>query len=86
MSNNGLDNIDDLFQSAEEDGLTGQTMDLVVANLNGPTMVGAVGMPLDEIESNEVTLAMNIIDRSSSVTSSVSNSPSVPPSRCRTWK
>ena len=32
--NNGLGNLDDLFQSAQDDGLTDDTMDLVIANLN----------------------------------------------------
>ncbi|MFQ5400453.1 MAG: hypothetical protein ACE5E7_12755 [Anaerolineae bacterium] len=67
MSNNGLGNLDDLFQSAQDDGLTKDTMDLVVANLNGPTMMTAVGAPLDRLASNEVTLAMNIIDMSGSM-------------------
>ena len=66
-NNHGLDNLDDLFQSAQNDGLTNNTMDLVVSNLNGPTMIQAVGVGLDEIMSNEVTLAMNIIDRSGSM-------------------
>ena len=68
MSNNGLGNLDDLFQSAQDDGLTDDTLNLVVSNLNGPTMIGAVGVSLDELASNEVTLAMNIIDMSSSMT------------------
>jgi hypothetical protein len=42
-------------------------MDLVVANLNGPAMVGAVGVPLAALATNEVTLAMNIIDMSGSM-------------------
>lgn len=63
----GLGNIDDIFQSAHEDGLTDNTMDLVVANLDGPTMMTAVGMPLDQLATNEVTLAMNIIDMSGSM-------------------
>ena len=67
MSNNGLGNLDNLFQSARNDGLTDNTMDLVVANLNGPTMATAVGTPLDKLASNEVTLAMNIIDMSGSM-------------------
>lgn len=66
---NGLDNLDNLFQSAQDDGLTNQTMDLVVANLNGPTMLTAVGTPLDQLASNDVTLAMNIIDMSGSMNS-----------------
>lgn len=64
---NGLGNLDDLFQSARADGLTQDTMDLVVSNLNGPTMMTAVGAPLDQLASNEVTLAMNIIDMSGSM-------------------
>ena len=62
-----LDNLDDLFASAEDDGLTDDTMDLVVANLNGPTMTGAVGVALDKLAATDVTLAMNIIDRSGSM-------------------
>jgi hypothetical protein len=63
----GLGNFDDLFQSARDDGLTADTMDLVVSNLNGPTMMTAVGTPLDQLVTNEVTLAMNIIDMSGSM-------------------
>jgi len=66
--NNGLGNLDDLFQSAQDDGLTDDTLDLVISNLNGPTMTTAVGIPLDELTSSEVTLAMNIIDMSGSMT------------------
>jgi len=68
MSDNGLGNIDDLFQSAQQDGLTDDTMDLVVSNLNSPTMLAPVGVGLDDLASNDVTLAMNIIDMSSSMT------------------
>ncbi len=63
----GLGNLDDLFQSAREDGLTGDTMDIVVSNLNGPTMMSAVGVPLHALTTNEVTLAMNIVDMSGSM-------------------
>ena len=62
-----IDNIDDLFNSAADDGLTDDTMDLVIANLNGPTMTGAVGVGLDKLAATEITLAMNIIDRSGSM-------------------
>ncbi|MFW6097373.1 MAG: hypothetical protein ACOC9Z_04820 [Chloroflexota bacterium] len=64
---NGLGDLDDLFRSARQDGLTGETMDLVVSNLNGPTMMGAVGAPLDSLATNDVTLAMNIVDMSGSM-------------------
>lgn len=67
MGINGLGNLDDLFQSAQDDGLTNNTMDLVVANLNGPTMTGAVGIPLAQLGTNEVMLAMNILDMSGSM-------------------
>ncbi|WP_420628094.1 vWA domain-containing protein [Candidatus Leptofilum sp.] len=66
-NNNGLGNLDNLFQSAQADGLTDNTMDLVISNLNGPTMATAVGTPLHQLTSNEVTLAMNIIDMSGSM-------------------
>jgi hypothetical protein len=68
MNNTGLGNLDDLFQSAQDDGLTDDTLDLLVSNLNGPTMATAVGVPLDQLASSEVTLAMNIIDMSGSMT------------------
>lgn len=67
MNSNGLGNLDDLFQSAEADGLTADTLDLMISNLNGPTMATAVGIPLDQLSTNEVTLAMNIIDMSGSM-------------------
>lgn len=69
MSNQtGLGNLDDLFQSARDDGLTDDTLNLVVSNLNGPTMMGPVGTPLSQLATNDVTLAMNIIDMSGSMT------------------
>ena len=64
---NGLGNLDDLFQSVQDDGLGDDTMDLLVANLHGPTMATAVGTPLDQLASADVTLAMNIIDMSGSM-------------------
>jgi hypothetical protein len=66
MNSNNFDNIDDLFQSAQADGLTDDTMGLVNANLNGLSLA-AVGAPLSQLTSNEVTLAMNIIDMSGSM-------------------
>jgi hypothetical protein len=66
-SSTGLGNLDELFQSAQDDGLTDETMGLVVANLDGPTMMAAVGTPLDQLATNEVTLVMNIIDMSGSM-------------------
>jgi hypothetical protein len=63
----GLDNLDDLFRAAQDDGLTGDTLDLVVNNLDGPTMMAPVGVALGQLASNEITLAMNIIDMSGSM-------------------
>ncbi|MDJ0753474.1 MAG: VWA domain-containing protein [Ardenticatenaceae bacterium] len=68
MANNGLVNLDKLFKGAADDGLTNSTIDLVVSNLNGPTMTQTVGVGLDELGVTEVTLAMNIIDMSGSMT------------------
>ena len=67
MSDNGLGDLDALFQSAQDDGLTGDSLDLVISNLNSPTMTGSVGIPLNQLASNDVTLAMNIIDMSGSM-------------------
>lgn len=66
-NNHGLGNLDDLFQSARQDGLTDDTMDLIISNLDGPTMMGAVGTPLNALATNDVTLAMNIVDMSGSM-------------------
>ncbi|MCA9979222.1 MAG: hypothetical protein KDD89_00235 [Anaerolineales bacterium] len=63
----GLGNLDDLFQQAQQDGLTDNTLDLVIANLNGPTMTQPVGQSLDQLASTDITLAMNIIDMSGSM-------------------
>lgn len=66
-NNHGLGNLDDLLRSARDDGLTGDTIDLVVSNLDGPTMMSAVGAPLNALMSSELTLAMNIVDMSGSM-------------------
>lgn len=65
---NGFGNLDDLFQSAQADGLTDDTLDLVATNLNNVALT-SIGTPLDQLASNEVTLAMNIIDMSGSMAS-----------------
>lgn len=67
MNKTGLGNLDDLFKAAGDDGLTDDTLGLVVSNLNGPTMTQAVGVGLDKLESNDITLAMNILDMSGSM-------------------
>ncbi len=67
MTNNGLGNLDDLFQSAQDDGLTADSLDLVIANLNGAAVATAVHTPLDQLATNDVTLAMNILDMSGSM-------------------
>ena len=66
VQNNVLD-LDQLVQGAKKDGLTGRTLDLVVSNLNGPTMTQAVGVGLDQLGTSAVTLTMNIIDMSGSM-------------------
>jgi hypothetical protein len=70
MNNNcdpdGLGNLDDLFQSAQADGLSSATLDLVATNLNDMALA-SIGVPLQQLTSNEVTLAMNIIDMSGSM-------------------
>lgn len=67
MSKNNLLDLDRLFAGAANDGLTEDTMGLVVSNLNGPTMTHAIGVGLDELGVADVTLAMNIIDMSGSM-------------------
>lgn len=69
MTNKGVGSLDDLFQAAQDDGLTADALDLVIANLNGPAVITAVHTPLDQLATNDVTLAMNIIDMSGSMAS-----------------
>lgn len=72
-NNPGLGNLDDLFQAAQADGLTDDSLDLVISNLNGPAVLTAVHTPLDQLASSEVTLAMNILDMSGSMASHAPN-------------
>lgn len=69
MTQHGLGDLDSLFQQAQQDGLSADTLDLVISNLNGPTMTQPVGQPLNQLASTEITLAMNIIDMSGSMMS-----------------
>lgn len=72
-NNPGLGNLDDLFQSAQADGLTDDSLDLVISNLNGPAVMTAVHTPLSQLTTNEVTLAMNILDMSGSMAAHAPN-------------
>ena len=67
MTHHGLGNLDNLFQQAQQDGLSDDALDLIISNLNGPTMTQPVGQSLSQLASTDVTLAMNIIDMSGSM-------------------
>lgn len=67
MSNHGVGDIDGLFRAARADGLADGTIGLVVSNLNGPTLMQPIGVSLHDLSRNDVTLVMNIIDMSGSM-------------------
>ncbi len=66
-TNHGFFDLDELLDGARADGLTGDTLDLVISNLNGPTMMQPIGVGLHELGASAITLAMTILDRSGSM-------------------
>jgi hypothetical protein len=61
-----------LFQSSQQSGMSRQSVDLMVQNLDAQTGLGCVGAQVDDLNTDDVTLLVMIIDQSSSM-GSVSN-------------
>lgn len=56
-----------LFQDSQQNGLSVQTVDLLVQNLGGQAALGCVGAQVDDLNTDDVTLLVTIIDQSSSM-------------------
>jgi hypothetical protein len=56
-----------LFQDSQQDGLSQQSVDLMIQNLNGQAALGCVGAQVDDLNTDDVTLLVTIIDESSSM-------------------
>lgn len=65
MSSNDLQN---LFNQ-QNSGMSRQTVDLMIQNLDAQTGLGCVGAQVDDLNTDDVTLLAVIIDASSSMTS-----------------
>lgn len=63
MSNN----LQSLFQNAQNSGLSQQSVNLLVQNLNGQAGLGCVGAQVDDLNTDDVTLLVTIIDQSGSM-------------------
>lgn len=60
-------NEQDLIQSAQADGLSAQSVGILVNNLNPVSIAGAAGTSIQDLMGDDVTLYVRVIDRSSSM-------------------
>ncbi|MBI4136646.1 hypothetical protein HY469_01135 [Candidatus Roizmanbacteria bacterium] len=59
--------VQSLFQSAQEEGLSIEAAGILVNNLNGVTVAGAAGAQVDDLAGDEATLYVRIIDKTGSM-------------------
>lgn len=64
MSDN---NLQSLFDNAQDEGLSAATTGILVNNLNGNTIAGAQGASVDDLTGDEATLFVRVIDRTGSM-------------------
>ncbi|HRE47569.1 MAG TPA: vWA domain-containing protein [Aggregatilineales bacterium] len=62
-------NLHSLFQNAQSNGLSRQSVDLLVQNLDGQTGLGCVGAQVDDLNTDDVTLLAVLLDESGSMDS-----------------
>lgn len=67
MSQNNMSSQQISIQSAAQDGLSEETVGLLVNNLSAATMAGAAGTSVDDLAGDEVTLFVRVIDRTGSI-------------------
>ena len=58
-----------LFQSSQQSGMSRQSVDLMVQNLDAQTGLGCVGAQIDDLNTDDVTLLVVILDQSGSMNS-----------------
>src|ERR1043166_1894040 len=56
-----------LIEGAAQDGLSAQTIDVLVNNLTPITAAGAAGTSIDDLAGDEVTLYVRVIDATGSM-------------------
>ncbi|MEO0564428.1 MAG: hypothetical protein AAF125_20155, partial [Chloroflexota bacterium] len=56
-----------LFQSSQQSGMSRQSVDLMVQNLDAQMGLGCVGAQVDDLNTDDVTLLVIILDQSSSM-------------------
>lgn len=64
MSSNDLQS---LFQSSQQSGMSRQSVDLMIQNLDAQTGLGCVGAQVDDLNTDDVTLLVMILDQSGSM-------------------
>lgn len=62
-------NLQNLFQSSQQSGMSRQSVDLMIQNLDAQMGLGCVGAQVDDLNTDDVTLLSVIIDESSSMDS-----------------
>lgn len=64
-----MSDLDSLFQSSAQSGLSQQTVDMLVQNLDAQTGLGCVGAQVDDLNTDDVTLLVVVLDESGSMSS-----------------
>jgi uncharacterized protein YegL len=62
-------NLRSLFKNSQQNGMSQQSVDLLVQNLDGQTGLGCIGAQVDDLNTDDVTLLVILIDASGSMTS-----------------
>ncbi|MCU0496718.1 MAG: VWA domain-containing protein [Anaerolineae bacterium] len=60
-------NLHNLFQNVQQNGMSHQSVDLLIQNLNGQAALGCIGAQIDELNTDDVTLLVVILDESGSM-------------------
>ncbi len=60
-------NVQDLFDNAQDEGLSANAVGILVNNLNATTMAGTQGTAVDDLAGDEVTLLVEVIDMTGSM-------------------
>jgi len=60
-------NIQNLFDNAQDEGLSAAAAGILVNNLNATTIAGAQGTTVDDLAGDEATLYVRVIDRTGSM-------------------
>ena len=56
-----------LFGDSQQSGMSHQSIDLMVQNLDGQTGLGCVGAQVDDLNTDDVTLVVLVMDESGSM-------------------